>query len=138
MINRRFLIGELCAYSLLAAFLPFASSTDSFAATSPLAGLDKDNDGTVDVAEAKDGAASVFDKLEKDADATLDPKEIGSRLSKKEFNEADTDHDGTLTKDEYLAFVEKRFAAADADGDGTLDAKELHSKTGRTLLRLIR
>jgi Ca2+-binding EF-hand superfamily protein len=138
MINRRFLIGELCAYGFMAAFISFASSTNSFAATSPLLGLDKDNDGTVDLAEAKDGAASVFDKLDKDSDATLDPKEIGSRLSEKEFKEADTDHDGTLTKDEYLAFVEKRFAAADADGDGTIDAKELHSNTGGTLLRLIR
>jgi Ca2+-binding EF-hand superfamily protein len=138
MINRRFLIGELCAYGFMAAFISFASSVGSFAATSSLAGLDKDNDGTIDLAEAKDGAASVFDKLEKNADATLDPKEIGSRLSKNEFKEADTDHDGTLTKDEYLAFVEKDFAAADADADGTLDAKELHSEAGRKLLRLIR
>jgi len=49
---------------------------------------------------------------------------------------ADGDHDGTLYKDEYLAFVEKSFKAADRDNDGTLDAKELGAARGRLLLRL--
>ena len=138
MIDRRFLIGQLCTYGFLAVFLSFASSSQSCAAASPLASLDKDNDGTLDLDEVKNAAAGVFDKLEKDGDTTLDPKEIGGRLSKREFREADTDHDGTLTKDEYLAAVEKRFEAADPDKEGTLDAKELRSKPGRALLRLIR
>jgi Ca2+-binding EF-hand superfamily protein len=56
----------------------------------------------------------------------------------KEFGAADRDHDGTLDKDEYLAFVEKSFKAADRDNDGTLDAKELGSARGRLLLRLVR
>jgi Ca2+-binding EF-hand superfamily protein len=43
---------------------------------------------------------------------------------------ADPDHDGTLTKEEYLAVVEQRFAAANPDNDGTIDAKELKSKSG--------
>ena len=56
----------------------------------------------------------------------------------KEFGAADGDHDSTLDKDEYLAFVEKSFKAADRDNDGTLDAKELGSARGRALLRLLR
>ena len=48
-----------------------------------LKSLDPDNDGTVDLAEAKAAASKVFDKL-------------------------DGDHDGTLDKDEYLADVEQR------------------------------
>jgi hypothetical protein len=95
MIDRRLFVSELIACGLSVAILPIASSSKSFAGT--LAALDKDNDGTLDLAEVKDAAASVFDKLEKDSDATLDSKEIGGRAGKKEFKDADPDHDGTLT-----------------------------------------
>ena len=135
MIDRRFFVTELCAFGFSVAILPIAFSSKSFAGT--LAALDKDNDGTLDLAEVKAAAASVFDKLDKDSDATLDRKEIGGRVGKKEFQEADPDHDETLTKDEYLGLAEKLFDAADADKDGTLTAKELKSKAGRALLGLI-
>ena len=72
--------------------------------------FDTDNDGTVDLAEAK----------------------------RAEFAAADPDHDGTVTKDECLAVVEQRFTAADPDHDGTLDAKELNTKAGQALLRLLK
>jgi hypothetical protein len=136
MINRRFFVTELCAFGFSVAILPIASSSKSFAA-SALAAFDKDNDGTLDLAEVKAAAASVFDKLDKDSDATLDSKEIGGRAGKTQFKEADPDQDGTLTKDEYLGLVEKLFYAADAEKDGTIDPKELKSKAGRALLRLI-
>ncbi|MGI8568946.1 MAG: EF-hand domain-containing protein [Methylocella sp.] len=135
MIDRRFFVCKLIACGLSVAILPIEFSSRSFAAA--LASLDKDNDGTLDLAEVKDAAASVFDKLEKDHDATLDRRETGGRVGKKEFKEADPDRDGTLTKDEYLGLVEKLFNASDADKDGTLDPKELRSKAGRALLRLI-
>ncbi len=135
MIDRRFFVSELFAFGLSAAVLPIAFGSRSFAGA--LATLDKDNDGSLDLAEVKDAAASVFDKLDKDSDATLDRKETGGRIGKEDFKEADPDHDGTLTKEEYLGLVEKLFNAADADKDGTLTAKDLHSKAGRALLRLI-
>ena len=50
---------------------------------------------------------------------------------------ADPDHDGTLTKDEYVALCDQRFKDADVDHDGTLDAKELGSKDGLALRRLL-
>ena len=50
----------------------------------------------------------------------------------------DTDHDGTLTKEEYLAFVEQRFKAADKDHDGTLSNWEFQTPKGRALVRLLR
>jgi hypothetical protein len=139
MIDRRSFVGTFGVFGLSVAILPIAfGATQSFAASSPLTALDKDHDGTLDLAEVKAAASAVFDKLEKDNDATLDSMEIGGRLGTKAFKEADPDKDATLTKDEYLALVEKLFNAADADKDGTLDAKELHSKAGRALLRLIR
>jgi len=100
--------------------------------------LDTDNDGTVDLAEAKKAATAVFDKLNKDTDGTIDTKELGGRLSKKDLEAADPDKDGTLTKDEYLALVEARFKAADPDNDGKLDAKELSSAAGKDLVKLLK
>ncbi|KWV49984.1 calcium-binding protein [Bradyrhizobium macuxiense] len=100
--------------------------------------LDPDNDGTVDLAEAKKAAAALFAKLDPDHDGTLDVRELRGRLTAKELAAADPDHDGTLTLDEYLAVVEQRFNAADPDKDGTLDAKELKSRAGRALLRLLK
>jgi EF hand len=59
-------------------------------------------------------------------------------LSAAELAAADPDHDGTLSKEEYLAVVAQRFKAADRDNDGTLDAKELNSRAGQALLRLLK
>jgi len=101
MISRRSFIGQLCLCSLSVAMLPIAlGNTKSFAKSSAIAAFDKDNDGTLDLAEVKDAASALFDKLEKDKDGTLDAKEVGRRIGKKEFKEADPDNDGTLTKDE--------------------------------------
>jgi Ca2+-binding EF-hand superfamily protein len=100
--------------------------------------FDTDNDGTVDLAEAKAAAGALFDKLNKDKDNTVDTKELQGRLSKVDLAAADPDKDGTLTKDEYLAVVEARFKAADPDNDGTLDAKEISSTAGKALVRLLK
>jgi EF hand len=139
MIDRRVFIGTLGAFSLAMAVFPVAfGASKSFAASSPLAALDKDHDGSLDLAEVKDAASAAFDRFEKDHDATLDRKEVGGHMATGEFKEADPDNDATLTKDEYLALAEKLFNEADADKNGTLSAKELHSKAGRSLVRLIR
>jgi Ca2+-binding EF-hand superfamily protein len=134
MVSRRSLLGELCLYSFSAVILSIGLSA---AKSSPISALDKDKDGTLDLAEVKDAASALFDKLEKDKDGTLDAKEAGRRMGEKEFKEADPDNDGTLSKDEYLGLVVKLFHAADTDKDGTLDAKELNSKPGIALLHLI-
>lgn len=98
---------------------------------------DTDNDKTLSVAEVKAAAAAHFDKLNKDSDTTLEANEVKHVLGRKAFKEADTDNDGTLSKDEYLALVEKLFKRADVDHDGTLNAAELRSKSGQELKRLI-
>jgi Ca2+-binding EF-hand superfamily protein len=132
MITRRTFVGSLAVGALLCTVLP------AMAKSSLIRRLDTDNDGTVDLGEAKAAASALFDKLEHDKDGTLDKHELARRLSAKELAAADPDHDGTLTKDEYLALVEQRFGAADPDHDGTLDAKELNSPAGKALLRLLR
>ncbi len=110
---------------------PFAGRA-SAAPVSVLKVVDTDNDGTVDLNEARTSASALFDRLDGDHDGTVDRKELRGRLSAKGLVAADPDSDGTLTKGEYLALVELRFKAADRDNDGTLDAKELKS-LGRLL-----
>jgi len=104
---------------------------------SPVALFDTDNDGTVDLAEAKKAASGLFDKLDRDKDGTLDITELQGRLSRKDFATADPDKDKTLTKDEYLAVVEKRFKAADPDNDGTVSEAEFRTASGQALARLL-
>jgi Ca2+-binding EF-hand superfamily protein len=135
MISRRSLLTTLTATALIAGTIPtFGKSKRS----NPIQALDPDNDGTIDLAEAKKAGSDLFDKLDRDHDGTLDKRELAGRLSAKELAAADPDHDGTLTKDEYLAVVEQHFNAANSDSDGTLDAKELGTKAGRSLLRLLK
>jgi hypothetical protein len=98
---------------------------------------DKDNDKTLDLAEVQAAAATHFDKLNKDSDSTLESKEVKGLIGAKAFAAADTDHDGSLSKDEYLALVTKLFNRADADHDGKLSESELKSRSGRALKRLI-
>ena len=100
--------------------------------------LDPDNDGTIDLAEAKSAASKLFDKLDRDHDGTLDKRELRGRVNAKDFAAADPDNDGTLDKNEFLALVEKRFKAANPDNDGTVDAKELKSAAGRSIVRLLK
>ena len=116
-------------------------ATPTFAASSGVGLIkmfDLDNDGTLDLAEVKKAASTLFAKLDRDHDGTLDARELKGRLSARELAAADPDRDGTLTLDEYLAVVEQRFNAANPDKDGTLDAKELNSRAGKALLRLMK
>ena len=115
-----------------------APQSDAAGSRTALQILDPDNDGTVDLTEAKAAATRLFDKLDRDHDGTLDQRELKGRMSAKAFKAADPDNDGTLDKDEYFALVEKHFKAANPDNDGTLDAKELGAKSGLALQRLLK
>jgi Ca2+-binding EF-hand superfamily protein len=129
MITRRTVLASLALS--LGAIAPAWSA-------SALKALDPDNDGTIDLAEAKAAASKLFDKLDRDKDGTLDARELRGRLSAAEFAAANPDNDKTLDKNEFMAVVEQRFKAANPDNDGTIDAKELASPAGKALLKLLR
>ena len=128
LINRRTL--------LLASALTFALSPSL--AASVFSGIDTNNDGTIDLDEAKAAASSVFDKLDADHDGTLDRAELRGRVPEKDWATADPDNDKTLSKDEYLNYVEFAFKRADTNSDGTVNATEARTHAGRVLLRLLR
>jgi Ca2+-binding EF-hand superfamily protein len=121
---------------LMASALTFAASR-SFAA-SVFSGIDTNNDGTINLDEAKAAASKVFDKLDTNHDGTLDRAELRGRIPEQDWKIANPDNDKTLTKDEYLKYVEFAFKRADQNGDGTVDAKEADAHAGRVLLRLLR
>ena len=53
-------------------------------------------------------------------------KTSGSMSGAKQWLAAmDTDHDGTVSKQEFTAYMEAQFDKADPDHDGTLDENEL-------------
>jgi len=135
MISRRSILRTSAAAMLSGLSSPVMAGSRRSAA---IRMFDTDNDGTLDLAEAKKAASALFAKLDRDHDGTLDRRELVGRLSAREFAAADPDHDGTLTLEEYLGVVEQRFNAANPDKDGTLDAKELNTRAGLALLRLLR
>jgi len=121
---------------LLASALTLALSP-AFAA-SVFSEIDTNNDGTIDLKEAKAAASKVFDKLDTNHDGTLNRAELRGRIPEQDWKIANPDNDKTLTKAEYLNYVEFAFKRADKNGDGTVDAKEARTHAGRVLMRLLR
>ena len=95
MISRRTMVFSLTVGTLLASAWPALAKSGGM---NVIRMLDTDNDGTVDLAEAKKAASALFDRLERDKDGTLDKRELARRLSARELAAADPDHDGTLTR----------------------------------------
>jgi hypothetical protein len=121
---------------LLASALTFAASP--LLAASVFSGIDTNNDGTIDLNEAKAAASKTFDKLDKNHDGTLNRAELRGRVPARDWKIANPDNDKTLTKQEYLNYVEYAFKRADPDADGKIEAKEADTPAGRLLLRLLR
>ena len=138
-------IATLASIAISATLAGVVLGTPAMAAHKPghkvckaLAAVDPDNDGALDLAEAKKAAGALFDKLNRDKDSTLDKRELRGRLSAREIAAGDPDKDKTLDRAEYLAIVEAKFKAANTDKDGTIECKELDSRAGKALLRLLR
>jgi hypothetical protein len=66
-------------------------------------------------------AASAADP----ASAPSDPAGKRAEWRQQFFDKIDTNHDGTISRAEYQAWVDGRFARLDTNGDGTVDANEV-------------
>ena len=74
----------LIACALGFGLMSFAAPVGA-AASKTMKAIDTDSDSTIDLNEAKTAATAVFDKLDRDHDGTLDQRELGSRMTKKDF-----------------------------------------------------
>ncbi len=137
IFDMKFRLLSVAALLAVAGFAFIHPAKPVLAASASLTALDPDNDGTVDIAEAKAAAAKVFTKLDPDKDGTLDAKELSGRVDEAGLKAADPDNDGTLDAKEYETIVEARFKAADPDNDGTLDDAELATDAGKTFLLVV-
>lgn len=52
----------------------------------------------------------------------------GPHMMEKMFEHHDTNKDGVISKEEFMASAETRFTEADADGDGSITKKEMMEK----------
>src|ERR1700737_5082909 len=95
MISRRTLVLALTAGASLVGGSPVLAKSRHL---NRIRMFDTDNDGTVDLAEAKKAASALFDKLDPDHDGTLDKRELAGRLTPKEFAAADPDQEGPPQK----------------------------------------
>ncbi len=137
---RPFIVLALATTTVLMGFStgPVLAKSKTAKACKQLEAINPDKDGTLDLDEAKKAGGLVFDRINKDADATLDAKELRGRLKARDMVAGDPDKDKTIDKAEYLALVEARFKAVNRDADTTIDCKELATKPGKALLRLLK
>lgn len=92
------------------------------AATRTHARLDINGDGFVTYEEARQAGLALFLPKEIAADILKDAPDLP--IMHREFDEADTDHDGRLSLAEEIAEVDRRFDAQDTDHDGRLTIAE--------------
>ncbi len=120
----------------LTALPPYCPAATPSAAVS-VARHDTNHDGGLDLAEAETAASAHFDELNKDSDRTLETVEVRGILGEAAFRAADLDHDGTISKPEYLALVARLFKKTDLVHYGKLFPSDLGSKSGIALRKLL-
>jgi Ca2+-binding EF-hand superfamily protein len=116
-----------------------------------IAMLDTDGDGLIQKAELVSWRETVFLTMDADGDDALtreeymavqlgrgaDPEARGPRYDEMqaakaaEFDAMDSNGDGSVPRDDFIAFVVTQFQEADANGDGALTAEEFRAMHGR-------
>jgi Ca2+-binding EF-hand superfamily protein len=111
------------------------------AAAKHFAAKDTDKDGRLSRAEVAKMPDAMFARLDANHDGFLTPDELAQGRhghGGMGFMHADTNGDGVISKDEWLAASDKRFARLDTNGDGVLTEEEMkahhhgpHGKDGK-------
>jgi hypothetical protein len=97
-------------------------------------------DQTLSWREVKSAAEARFKQLDTDHDGTLSKQEAAKAgITSSEFDQANTKGTHTLSDQEYVGLVKNRFEAANKNpnADQTLSSRELNSTAGHKLLALL-
>jgi hypothetical protein len=124
--------------ALATAILSACGAPQAAPAATPGLSWDTDKNSVVDWAETHAAASAKFDKLDANHDGYVEARELAAaNVDKSVLDKGDKDHDGKLTKDEYLALVRASFDAADSDHGGTVSAAEIQTAAGQNLVLLV-
>ncbi|BFI95556.1 MAG: hypothetical protein RSP_10660 [Rhodanobacter sp.] len=125
--------------ALLIALLSLAAALPALAQQSPLspdemfAEADANHDGVVTLAEFQAARSARFDHLDRNGDGYIGMGDIPALLRSRPKAEqrmkalirlADTDHDGRVSRAEFIAAGNRAFALADRNHDGVVDKNE--------------
>ena len=94
-----------------------------------LGGLDKDANGTLDRKEIQAGTEKAFQKYDRDGSGSLDRSEFeqaGGSVAR--FMEIDRNKDGRIDLKEFSEATQRRFRIIDRNHDGRIDAQELKAR----------
>jgi Ca2+-binding EF-hand superfamily protein len=109
------------------------------AATDRFAELDGNHDGVLDVDEYVSGARTLYAQFDQHHDGKVTAAEIAAspraedraaRVADRLVKHMDTNGDGRVSHDEFVAAAKKRFARLDRNGDGFLDAADGSGRAG--------
>lgn len=106
----------------LAQPVPSQPAAKSGARSNYLERIDTNKDGFVDRAEFRAGLQGLFDRKDANKDGKLSQDELKTRRGDpaKRLASLDTDKNGSISREEFIATGEKRFARCDKDGDGRI------------------
>ena len=105
-----------------------------------LAQADSNHDGRISLQEFRDARAARFEKIDRNHDGYFTDDDLprflrnNSRMNQRMQameKMADTDKDGRISRDEYMAAGEKMFSRLDRNGDGFIDQGELQQAEER-------
>jgi hypothetical protein len=104
--------------------------------------VNTNNDQTISLKELHVFAMKKFNELNKAGDKTLSMDELSGRISKADFDEANTGAKKspthpTLSRTEFSGYVQKLFREANTKGTRSLSAVELDTPAGKKLIMLL-
>jgi Ca2+-binding EF-hand superfamily protein len=96
--------------------------------------IDANHDGVITQDEYVAAATALYNKIDVNGTGEVTAQDIASspravkreqRVASHEVKKMDTDSDGTVSQDEFVAAAKARFSKLDKNGDGFIDADEM-------------